>query len=331
MFLLRGVLRGAALLYLFGLLFLLAALHWYGERSVALSILLYTPATLLLLPMVALVPICFLFGLRWMSLAQIAAAAGALFLYMTYGHGPASPVKPGDLTVVTNNIGEGNRPELLAFLNSAHPDVVLLQDALNRGPEFARAHPEWHVVSQNQFICLSRLPIVDSHLLPTTNWSGPPVAARFEILFHGQKMGFYSVHLPTPRKELVHFASFRLRSAYLEYHAHLQQRISLGREVAAAIAADPAPTVVCGDLNFPDHGFTYHRFASFLTDSFAKVGHGWGFTFPGYSHNLFTRGPWLRLDYVFAGRGWEPVTCDPEPGHLSQHRAVVARLALVTK
>jgi endonuclease/exonuclease/phosphatase (EEP) superfamily protein YafD len=184
-------------------------------------------------------------------------------------------------------------------------------------------------VAQSQFICLSRLPITGSHLLPVSNWSGPPVAARFEILFHGQKMAFYSVHLPTPRKELNHLASPHLRAAFLGYDEHRLQRLEIGREISTRIAAETAPTIVCGDLNFPDHGATYHRFTSFLTDSFAKVGHGWGFTFPAYSHNLLTRGPWLRLDYIFAGRGWQPVTCDPEPGRLSQHRAVAAHLAMV--
>lgn len=332
MFLLRGALRAATLLYLAGLLLLLGALQWYGERNALLSVLLYAPTSLFLLPMALLLPACLIFGLWWLSMMQIASAAAVLFLFMTCGHGPSkAAAKTGDLTVVTHNVGEGNRAEFVAFLNATRPDVVLLQDALGTGPAFARVHPEWHMAAQAQFICLSRFPIGESHLLPATNWSGPPVAARFEIPFHGQKMAFYSIHLPTPRKELNHLATAHLRSAVEDYQARLLQRTALGREVAAVVAADSAPTVVCGDLNFPDHGVTYHRFSSILTDSFAKVGTGWGFTFPANSRNFFIRGPWLRLDYIFAGRGWQPVTCEPEPGFLSQHRAVAARLALATK
>ena len=77
----------------------------------------------------------------------------------------------------------------------------------------------------------------------------------------------------------------------------------------------------------PDHGFIYHQFAGRMTDCFPAAGRGWGMTFPGGVRNpLGYLTPWLRIDFVFAGKGWTPVFCEAEPGRRSQHRAVLAML-----
>jgi endonuclease/exonuclease/phosphatase (EEP) superfamily protein YafD len=77
----------------------------------------------------------------------------------------------------------------------------------------------------------------------------------------------------------------------------------------------------------PDHGGMYRLFASKFVDAFAASGNGWGFTFPGAKESRIGAllGPWLRLDYLFAGHGWKPVECRTADDALSQHRAVLAR------
>lgn len=325
--LLRVALRGVTLLFLAGLVLLLALLHWAGEHVSLLSILLFIPPQLLLLPMSVLAPACLLLGLWRLCAAQLAVAALLLFGYMTYATGPAAPSQPPDLTVVTHNAGEDNRPEFAAFLAAEHPDVVLLQDAANRAAEIVRAHPDWHAASLGEFVCLTRFPILSSRLTVLPSWRRGPVLARFEVLFREQKVVFYSVHFPTPRHELQGFLSHRPWRGLIGYRNWLAERLLLGRAVAEVLASETGPMIVGGDFNMPDHGWLYHRFTPFLTDVFATAGHGRGVTFPGYSHNWLTRGPWLRLDYLWAGKGWQPLTCHPSSGSLSQHRAVVARFA----
>ena len=91
------------------------------------------------------------------------------------------------------------------------------------------------------------------------------------------------------------------------------------------LSRETLPFIVCGDFNTPDHGIIYHTVSRGLTDAHLHAGRGWGLTFPGATRNpLSLHGPWLRLDYAFAGRGWQPVYCSPEPGRRSQHCAVAA-------
>ena len=64
-----------------------------------------------------------------------------------------------------------------------------------------------------------------------------------------------------------------------------------------------------------------------FTDAHAHAGRGWGFTFPGARDGKLARslGPWLRLDYLFAGPNWKAVECRVASDPTSQHRAVLAR------
>jgi vancomycin resistance protein VanJ len=79
----------------------------------------------------------------------------------------------------------------------------------------------------------------------------------------------------------------------------------------------------------PSRGHIHGLFASHLTDAFAACGRGYGLTFPGYTSNPLTLfGPWLRIDYLFAGRGFKPIYCNTERERKSQHRAVAARFEM---
>jgi hypothetical protein len=75
----------------------------------------------------------------------------------------------------------------------------------------------------------------------------------------------------------------------------------------------------------PSNGHIRRIFSGELRDAFAECGRGYGFTFPGFTRNpLSLFQPWLRLDYLFAGRGFRPCYVRTEPGRPSQHRAVAA-------
>jgi endonuclease/exonuclease/phosphatase (EEP) superfamily protein YafD len=157
------------------------------------------------------------------------------------------------------------------------------------------------------------------------------------INFHGSPLALYSIHLPTPRNQLSRFLGARAALAMFgeeelpggrtTLHEWNAERVELYRKTAEVLSGEKLPYIVAGDFNMPDHGLLYHHFRSFLTDAFAETGSGSGFTFPGNMKSIVALlGPWLRIDYIFAGRGWTPVSCRPEPGLRSQHRAVVARL-----
>lgn len=322
--------------YVGGLLFLLLGLEWWGERNWVFSLLLYAPIQMCLLPLVVLTPVCLLF--RWrLVLWHLAAVVMLLFGYMTFRWHSVPPVSGSELKAVTFNFGESSRTQFMSFLEAEKPDVILLQDARNRGAELAAKIPGMYSSDLGQFAFLSKFPIQKATVVDSAQTEGQPVAVRYEIQFQGRTTAIYNVHLPTPRQQLSRFLGGRRVLGDLVGHGHrevgygnyrdwIHERIRLGKALAKVLAEEKSPMLVGGDFNTPDHGYIYHMFASEMTDAFPKVGRGWGLTFPGSTHNpIALYGPWLRIDYFFVGSGWRVTECRPEPGRKSQHKAVFAR------
>jgi endonuclease/exonuclease/phosphatase (EEP) superfamily protein YafD len=310
----RKALGWVTLGYVAGLVLLLLGLEWWGERSWIFSVLLYAPIQTCLLPLALLTPLCLLF--RWrMVFWHILAMVILIFGYMTFRWSSVPPPNGGELKAVTFNFGESNRPQFMAFLAAEKPDVILLQDARNRGADLASKIPGMYASDLGQFAFLSKFPIQKAAVVDGVEIGGQPVAARYEIQFQGRTVAIYSVHLPTPRQQLSRFLGGRRIIGDLVGHGHreanygnyrewIEERIRLAKELAKVFAEEKEPMIVGGDFNTPDHGYIYHLFASEMTDTFAHVGRGWGLTFPGSTHNPISFfGPWLRIDYFFTGTG----------------------------
>lgn len=322
--------------YVGGLLLLLLGLEWWGERSWIFSLLLYAPIQTCLLPLALLTPVCLLF--RWRLVLWHGVAIVALFFgYMTFRWSSVPAPTGAELKAVTFNFGESNRIQFMSFLEAEKPDVILLQDARNRGADLAAKIPGMYASDLGQFAFLSKFPIQKATLVDSAQTDGQSVAARYEIEFQGRTVAIYSVHLPTPRQQLSRFLGGRRilgdlvghghrESGYGNYRDWIHERIRLGQALARVFAQEQSPMLVGGDFNTPDHGYIYHLFAHEMGDAFARAGRGWGLTFPGSTHNpIAFYGPWLRIDYFFVGRGWKVTECRPEPGGKSQHKAVFAR------
>jgi endonuclease/exonuclease/phosphatase (EEP) superfamily protein YafD len=102
------------------------------------------------------------------------------------------------------------------------------------------------------------------------------------------------------------------------------------------IAAGTNPVVLMGDFNMEPFGRDYDRVSSQLTDAWAQVGEGPGFTYPDYRYpqaqvnaRFSTRlpAPIIRIDYIFYSAGLEAVAAQvwPDSGG-SDHRPVYAVL-----
>lgn len=333
----RRVLGWLTWAYVGGALAAMVALEWWGERLWVFSLLLFAPPQMLLLPLLALTPLCLLLRPR-LCLWHLACVLVLAFGYMNFRWSGPSPRTEQTITAVTFNGGQSSHSQFAEFIVREKPDVVLLQDAgYNYGLLMVAKLPGFHLVRQGEFTFVSRFPIRQSALLREPAWAGRPVAARFEVLVKDRPLVFYSVHLPTPRQELSRFIGGRRilgdlvgrphrEPGFGNYREWLALRIQLARDLRNVLAAEQQPFLVGGDFNMPDHGCIYHLFAGEMQDAFKQAGRGWGLTFPGTTRNPVAGfGPWLRLDYFFAGRGWRAVECRPEPGKKSQHKAVLAR------
>ncbi len=262
-----------------------------------------------------------------------------VFVFMTCRlHGPKSSAA---LTVITHNVGQGNRAAFVDSFPAEKPDAVLLQDVANadyRETEYRRRYPSYRNRGVAQFILLTPHEIEIAEPVREALWRGKLVAARFVIKVGERSVAIYSVHLPTPRSSLSHVFSPRVAlemfwlskaptDGFSSYREWLDARIALARTLAGVLEKEPLPFIVGGDFNMPDHGIVYHTFANRFTDAFAASGRGWGMTFPGTHDGRIPvlLGRWLRLDYWFAGHGWKPVDCRVGNDTFSQHSAVLAR------
>jgi len=334
----RFSLIGLSTAYFILLALVLAGVEWFAEYLLPLWLLLFAPTALLLLPIALLA----VFAIRYRH-PRLLVAYAACVLLVAFGFnryrfsGSVSPT-PKTFTVISHNIGQGNRWAFEEAFPGLNPDAVLLQDASGRQAVYSRRYPDLHMKNVAQFLLLSRHEIEQASLVQDALWRKRPVAARFVIRVEDRSVVLFNVHLPTPRRSLAHALSKSVAKEmlwisdaptddYPSYRSWLDARLELARQLGEVFARERLPFLVGGDFNTPDHGVVYRRFAGRLTDAHASAGRGWGFTFPGNGDGMLARvlGPWLRLDYLFAGPGWKPVDCRVAMDAQSQHRAVLAR------
>lgn len=336
--------RCLALFYLLGLGLLLLALRWLGEGSIYTGPTLFLPAVVWILPGLGLALVATLFDLRMaVILWFVVLWFGWSYLGFQW-HRPLA-AEAGDLTVVSCNLGlDLPTSALVPFVLQENPDLIAIQEAYGRQGELRRQFPGYEVRTVDQFHLLSRFPIRKVRVVELQEAQRrEPYAARFEIDVRGRKIAFYNVHLPTPRKlfsELRENPRLFLPTRLSEQEKDLRsrqrkiwaERAAQIQELAAVMKSERLPMIAGGDFNMPMRGTGYARFTSFLSDSFARRGRGFGWTFPCDRPPPWEQFmPWLRLDYQFASDEWRICEALIEPKRQAQHLATAARYRLETE
>ena len=342
----RRITGGLILAYLIFLACVWAGTRLVGERNLTTAFLLYLPPGVWVLPAVFLAPL----GLRFHR-KGFCAMCGFLCLAIWFwaGYRPGllrtagtSSDSPDVLTVLTYNFGQNSGTSFQPFKNATRPDLIVMQEAAGRADGYLRApgYSEFgHGLSIGEFTLLSRFPIKESSLLPACDASRNAPAARFVIDWNGRQISVYAVHLMTPRGALGSY----MRGAFLlgiiglpgtpwaekrrHYQSFWDMQFAEAGTILRTVAGDTNPCLLAGDFNAPSPGQIHSTMTNQFGDAHAAVGRGFGFTFPGRTHNpLSLGGPWLRIDYVFFDRQWKAVECVTEKNRESQHRAVMAKL-----
>lgn len=322
----------------------LGIMEYAAEALLPFWLLLFAPPILFAVPFLTL-GLLTAFRRRWLLLGgHVLSVLVILFGFFRYRLSSSPSLVEESLTIITHNIGQGNKLSFSKAFPHESPDAILLQDAMYREGDYARQYPQLRIKRVEQFLLLTPHEILAATPVNEALWRGRPVAARYVIRVKGREVALYNVHLPTPRRSLRHALSPKVALEMLwladaptddhpSYRSWLSARVALAQKLSEVFARESLPFIVTGDLNTPDHGKVYRSISEGLQDSHAIAGIGWGWTFPGDGRKdgrlalLF--GPWLRLDYVFAGKGLTPVECRVASDDGSQHRAVFARLALL--
>ena len=336
----RRLLWGVTAAYGFFLLLLFLSCRWVGEQNLTTAFLIFLPPLGWLLPLPLLSAATILFSWR-MVCVQFLGAVAFLFVFMDlhFEH-QAVPPPPHSISVLTFNRGE-SQGSLQPFKNLTHPDVIVLEDAGNRADAYLHSggYSEFPIGRDlGQFTVLSKFPIESASLPPMAglNQGSYPHAARFVLNWEGRLISLYAVHLPTPRDTLmacqrgafllgmVGISGTTLGEHRVSYEKFWVHQVALARALIEDIKHDPNPVLLAGDFNAPSCGHVHHLVASNFQDSHEAAGSGFGFSFPGETHNpvaLFE--PWLRIDYLYCDKQhWHTVWCQTEKERPSQHRAV---------
>lgn len=316
------------MLVVLGVVRLRAESDWFS------SAMLFLPATFWLIPLLILLPVHLLVRPRLCGVTLIAFLA-ICFVYLDFRWSFSSDRGEPGLTVLTNNIGERQFRSLAPFLEKERPDVIALQETWSGRIDLRKVFPDRNVAIIGEYGLVSRYPVTKAGYIQ-------PVGARFEIDYKGQAVAIYQVHMPSPRyefsklrgrgliRELIGGGGFHSKQARESYSNFIERKAKMSRELIEVLQKEKLPFLVVGDFNMPANGRNAGLFRSHLSDAFQQKGLGHGNTFPGESGNRLANflGPWLRLDYLFAGKDWETLMCRVEPRLPAQHLAVVARFKL---
>ena len=198
-----------SVLYLLALCGVLYSLEHCTEQQWYLGALLYLPPEGWLLPLVILLPLALLTRPA-VCLLHVTAMAVVYLGYMdarAFGREPnevALQVNSNDvLTVITANIGQRRVKNLQPFLDRQQADVIAFQEVVYPPKAFLKTYPDYDVRVEGQFTLASKLPIMNSGIVPDPTFEGRPVAAWFELNYGDRPVVIYSVHMPTPRSFLL--------------------------------------------------------------------------------------------------------------------------------
>lgn len=349
--LMRRLLRWTVIMFVGALLLLGVLLRVVGEQNVFFAFSSFMPPLIWFLPILGLLPLCvLLFEWRGLIIGIAGGAAAAAFLFGYEWRGQRDmAAREGQLVVLTNNRGQHGNYSMKDFKEAVKPDIMVFQEA---GAVSARylADPFYSEFKDGkdlgEFALVSRYPVLSVEPVTFVDDKGVTqnIAARYVIDFKGTHIVIYNTHMPSPRDAL----RYHVRGSFLygligipgtplaakrrEVQRGWDLRISMVRFLMDLASKETMPTMMVGDFNLTSLGYCHGLLTDVFGDAHETAGSGFGFSFPGVTHNPLAMGqPWMRIDYLFFDRKhWQCTACITEPHRPSQHRAVAATFSLTT-
>ncbi len=230
------------------------------------------------------------------------------------------PAAGETFTVMSVNLLVSNRhtASILDEIRAAAPDVLLLQEytehwhaAMKEG--IGAEYPFVAAVRREDSFGIaiySRRPFLQPVETDLPLGSADEPQIRAVIAIAETPVAFYNVH-PLPPRNLSYFTEGRLQIA----------------DLAELVGAEQLPLVLSGDFNFTENSPQFDLLASLgLVETHELAGWGRGATWP--VHAIFRWLPGLRLDRIFVSGGLTAIESRTGTGRGSDHRPVIARIAL---
>ncbi len=196
-------------------------------------------------------------------------------------------------------------------------DIVCLEEA--GGATFADLLPGYESVVAGDLRTYVRGRIADHRVIRTQR---SRVHAMLEVQAETDAgpVRVVSVHFP----RTTHARSMPRRIEPLARYVEMSVRVRDHKfEHLGRLLPPQEPMLIMGDMNTPPTSRYWRSLRAQMTDCFDVVGRGLG-----YSFVWRRRWPILRIDYVWAGGGATPLRCWTEEAAPSDHRPVLAEIAL---
>jgi vancomycin resistance protein VanJ len=246
---------------------------------------------------------------------------------------PADAVAVADpksrLRVMTYNVkGQPDGALVLKEIAEANPDLLLLQETGSASPGTTLALLGLEVAyAQGHMLLATRLPVlgVEKHVIPGAEEWREYLRCRLEL--GGRAVTVYNLHLDTPREGLLQLRYERHRGiAGLE--ANTRMRLARAAGMAALLRQEQEPLLVAGDFNAPQQSLICRSLLDTgLRDAFSLAGWGYGYSY-GQALRVGLGHSYVRIDHILVNRDWSVGRCWTGGPDGSDHRPVIADLAL---
>lgn len=279
-----------------------------GEHSRLSLICLYLPRHPLLLASVvgfALAPLTHR-RVRALMMTESVLSLIVLFPVMGFHVGTGGSVER-PVTVATYNVffGKGGRPALLDEIAQMPADIILIQEAFaSLGEKLRERLPAAKNVRQDgEFLILSRFTIRSVEVPGPLADGTPPMFVKYVIETPHGPLRVVNMHAFSPRHALFDNT---------ETSTNIAQRDAQVAGAVMAARSDVPPFILAGDTNLPALSAIARRHFDGLTDAFAEVGLGFGYTFPAKRR-------WMRIDRVLGSRDIRFAAAHVGPRGTSDH------------
>ncbi len=239
---------------------------------------------------------------------------------------PPKPT-PGTLhiRIMTYNVKGGRRDAaaIAADITRYHPDILLMQDqqGVLQGI-VGKLLKSWNVRYDYQFVIASHFPILNTEQMPGDTNPDMHCCLRATLMANGTPVTVYDVHLRSPREGLL-----SLKTGHTAHMLHnIAERLQESARLKNYLLHEHGPLLVAGDFNSTDWALALRNcFAAGLHDAFLQAGRGYGYTYGQYTP-LHT--PFMRIDHILTGRGWQANWLTTGNALGSDHRPVIADVSL---
>lgn len=237
--------------------------------------------------------------------------------------------------------------ECFQFLENQDADIIYLQEfSYNGVNKYASNVQLKHRLKAKGYYYESYFKPLNYNLFGLVTYSKYPIlnSGYFEqensrkygiyndLLIYNDTVRVYNLHLESTKLTITEYSilegqidsTFNKKSMLVlnKLKQAIQIRANQAEYIADHIQNCTYSVIVCGDFNDSPTSFTYHEIKNDLIDAFEKADKGFGKTY----RSIF---PTLRIDYIFASKGFEVINYEELRVNLSDHFPVKSNLRFI--